>query len=100
MKKSLLLVGMMLVIAVAMAGCATSGDLAKVQAQEQMLDAKVDQALKDAQAAKVTADTAKLQADEAAARAEKAELMAQDRERAADERAERAEASFRNSMRK
>jgi len=40
MKKSFLLVSMMLVVATSLTGCATSRDLAKVQAQEQVIDAK------------------------------------------------------------
>ncbi len=34
MKKSLLVISMMLVLAIALGGCATTGDLEKVQAQE------------------------------------------------------------------
>ena len=73
MKKSLLVISMMLVLAIAVGGCATTGDLEKVQAQEKLIDAKADQAAQDAQAAKAAADAATLKANEAAARAEEAE---------------------------
>jgi murein lipoprotein len=100
MKKCLLLISMMLVLPITLIGCATSGDLEKVQAQQKMIDAKADQALQDAQAAKAAADAAKVQADEAAARAADAEKAAQERERIADEKAKKADASFQKSMRK
>jgi murein lipoprotein len=92
MKKSLLVISMMLVLATMM-GCATTGELEKVQAQQKLIDAKADQALQDAQAAKAAADAAKLKADDA----EKAAL---ERERIADEKAKRADAAFQKSMRK
>ena len=92
MKKSLLVISMMLVLA-AMMGCATTGELEKVQAQQKLIDAKADQALQDAQTAKASADAAKLQADVA----EKAAL---ERERIADEKAAKADAAFQKSMRK
>jgi len=100
MKKNFLLASMMLVLAFALTGCATSGDLAKVQAQEKMIDAKADQALQDAQTAKATADAAALKADAAATRAENAVKMAEEREKIADEKAARADAAFQKSMRK
>ena len=55
MKKSLLLISMVLVLTALMIGCATTGDLSKVQAQQKLIDAKADQALQDAQAAKTAA---------------------------------------------
>ncbi|MGZ6208386.1 MAG: Lpp/OprI family alanine-zipper lipoprotein, partial [Syntrophales bacterium] len=58
MKKSLLVISMMLVLAIALGGCATTGDLEKVQAQEMQNRAKADQAAQDAQAAKAAADQA------------------------------------------
>jgi murein lipoprotein len=100
MKKSLLVISMMLVLPVTLIGCATSGDLEKVQAQQKLIDAKADQAAQDAQAAKAAADAAKLKADDAAARAEQAEKAAAERERIADEKAQRADAAFNKSMRK
>lgn len=93
MKKGLLLIAMMLVLPTLLIGCATSGDLEKVQAQQNLINAKAEQALQDAQAAKAAADAAKLQADDATARAENAI-------KAADEKAKKADAAFQNSMRK
>jgi murein lipoprotein len=100
MKKILLLISMMLVLPITLIGCATSGDLEKVQAQQKLIDAKADQALQDSQAAKASADAAKVKADDAAARAEEAEKAAAERERIADEKAQRADAAFQKSMRK
>ena len=93
MKRTLLVISMMLVLPVTMIGCATSGDLEKVQAEQKLINAKADQALQDAQTAKASADAAKLQADVA----EKAAL---ERERIADEKAAKADAAFQKSMRK
>jgi murein lipoprotein len=100
MKKSFLLISMMLVLPVTLIGCATTSELEKVQAQQKLIDAKADQALQDAQAAKVAADAAKLKADDATARAENAEKAASERERIADEKAKRADTAFQKSMRK
>jgi len=93
MMRTLLVISMMLVLPVTMIGCATSGDLEKVQAEQKLINAKADQALQDAQTAKASADAAKLQADVA----EKAAL---ERERIADEKAAKADAAFQKSMRK
>ncbi|MRR56426.1 MAG: hypothetical protein EG822_18325 [Deltaproteobacteria bacterium] len=100
MKKSLMLITMMLVLPMTLIGCATSGDLEKVQAQQKLIDAKAEQALQDSQAAKAAADAAKLEADQANARAAEAEKAAAERERIADEKAQRADAAFQKSMRK
>jgi murein lipoprotein len=100
MKKSLLLISMMFVLVITLMGCATSGDLEKVQAQQKLIDAKADQALQDAQAAKTAADAAKLKADDATARADNAEKAALERERIADVKAKRADAAFQKSMKK
>ena len=100
MKKSLLLISMMLVPIITLMGCATSGDLEKVQAEQKLINAKADQALQDAQAAKASADAAKLEANEATTRAENAEKAALERERIANEKAQRADAAFQKSMRK
>jgi len=100
MKKSLMLITMMLVLPMTLIGCATSGDLEKVQAQQKLIDAKAEQALQDSQAAKAAADAAKLEADQANARAADAEKAAAERERIADEKAQRADAAFQKSMRK
>ena len=93
MKIRLVVVSMMLVLGAMLAGCATTGDMEKVQAQQKLIDAKADQALQDAQAAKASADAAKARADEA-------EKKAAERERIADEKAARADAAFQKSMRK
>ncbi len=98
--KKLLLIAMMLVLPITMIGCATTGDLEKVQEQQKLLDAKAEQALQDAQAAKASADAAKAKADESSARAEDAIKAAQERERIADEKAQRADAAFKKSMKK
>jgi len=58
MKKSLLVISMMIALAMAVGGCATKGDLEQVQAQEKMIGAKADQAAQDAQAAKAAAEAA------------------------------------------
>jgi murein lipoprotein len=100
MKKSLLLISMMLVLAITLMSCATSGDLEKVQAQEKLIGAKADQAAQNAQDAKAAADAAALKADAAAARAENAVKMAEEREKIADEKARRADAAFQKSMKK
>ena len=100
MKKCLSMCSMMLVLAIAVAGCATTADLEKVQAQEKMIDAKADQALRDAQAAKASADAATLKAEEAAARAENAIKMAEERERIAAEKTKMADEAFQKSMKK
>ena len=100
MKKGLLVFSMMLVLAIAMVGCATKGDLEQVQTQEKLIGAKADQAAQDAQAAKASADAAVMKANEAAARAEVAEKRAAERERIADEKAKQADETFRKSMKK
>ncbi len=100
MKKRFLLIPMMFVVAVSLMSCATTGDLEKVQAQERMNNAKAEQALQDAQAAKAAADAAALKADAAAARAEAATKRAEEKERIADEKAKQAETLFQKSMKK
>jgi len=107
MKKSLLLISMMLALAIAAGGCATKGDLEQVQAREKIIGAKADQAAQDAQAAKAAAEAATLKANEAMARAEEAEKRDEERERIADEKAriadekaKQAEAAFQKSMKK
>jgi murein lipoprotein len=100
MKKSLLVISMMLALAIAVGGCATKGDLEQVEAREKAIGAKADQAALDAQAAKAAADEATLKADEAVARAEEAIKRAEERERIADEKAKQADAVFQKSMKK
>src|SRR4030066_1613462 len=91
MKKSLLVISMMLVLAITVGGCATKGDLQKVQSQEMLIGAKADQAAQDARAARAAADAATLKAEAAATRAENAVKMAEERERIAEEKAKIAE---------
>ncbi|MDO8944728.1 MAG: Lpp/OprI family alanine-zipper lipoprotein [Desulfobacterales bacterium] len=114
MKKILFLFSMVLVIGTLVTGCATTGELEKVQAQQKMSDAKADQALKDSQAAKSAADAAKVKADETSARADSALKAAEEREKIAAEKekiavekeliaaekAKKAEAAFEKSMKK
>ena len=107
MKKSLLVISMMLALAIAVGGCATKGELEQVQAREMMIGAKADQAAQDAQAAKAAAEEAILKANEAAVRAEEAEKRADERERIADEKAriadekaKQADIIFQKSMKK
>ncbi|MGD8900073.1 MAG: Lpp/OprI family alanine-zipper lipoprotein, partial [Desulfobacterales bacterium] len=70
MKKSLLVLSIILALAIALGGCATKGDLEVVQAREKAIGAKADQAAQDAEAARVAADEAVRKAEEAVARAE------------------------------
>ena len=100
MKKSLLVISMMLVLAITVGGCATKGDLKQVQSQEMQNRAKADQAVQDSQAAKAAADAATIKANEAAASAENAVKMAKEREKIAEEKAKRADDAFRKSMKK
>jgi murein lipoprotein len=100
MKKSLFMISIMLVLTIAVWGCATKGDLARVESQEKLIGAKADQAAQDAQAAKAAADAATLKANEAAARAEEAVKRAEERERIADEKTKRADNIFQKSMKK
>ena len=100
MKKSLLVISIMLVFAIALGGCATQSDLEKVQAQEMQNRAKADQVAQDAQAAMAAADAATFKADEATARAENVVRQAEERERIADEKVANADATFQKSMRK
>ena len=100
MKKSLLLFSMMLVLTALMVGCATTGDLEKVQTQQKLIDAKADQALQNAQAAKTAADAATVKADETSVRADNAIKAAEERERIADEKAKKADEAFHKSMKK
>ena len=100
MKKSLLVISMMLVLAGALGGCATTGDLEKVQSQQMITGAKADQAAQDAQAARAAADAATLKAEAAATRAENALKMAEEKTLVADEKSKRADDMFRKSMKK
>ena len=107
MKKSLLVISMMLVLAITVGGCATKGDLQKVQSQEMLIGAKAGPAAKDPQAGKAAADAATLKAEAAATRAENAVKMAEERAKMAEEKAKiteekakKADAVFQKSMKK
>lgn len=98
MKKVLL--GISMVLAFGLWGCATSSDIERVEAQDKVIDAKADQAIQDAQAAKAAAQEAQAKADAAAARAEEALKKAEEREQIAAEKEKQAEALFQKSMKK
>ena len=103
MKKSLLVISMMLVFAISLMGCATTGDLEKMQAQEKEINAKADQALKasqDANANAVKAADAATRAENALKAAEERAKVAEERATVAEEKANKAEATFEKSMRK
>jgi murein lipoprotein len=100
MKKVLLGISLALMLALALGGCATSKDLEQVQTQSKLTDAKADQAIQDAQAAKVAAQEAQAKADAAAARAEEAVKKAEEREQIAAEKEQKAEELFKKSMKK
>ncbi len=89
MKKSLLAISIMFVLSLTLTGCATKGDLEKVQAENQQLNMKADEALKESQDAKAAA----MKANDAAVRAE-------ERAKLAEEKAQKSEAIFERSMRK
>jgi murein lipoprotein len=72
MKKSLLVISIVLALAIAIGGCATKGDLEEVQTREKAIGARADQAAQDAEAAKASADEAVRKANEAVDRAEEA----------------------------
>lgn len=96
MKKSLLAISIMFVLSLTLTGCATKGDLEKVQAENQQLNMKADQALKESQDAKAAA----AKANDAAVRAEEKAKMAEERANIAEEKAKKSEAIFERSMRK
>jgi murein lipoprotein len=100
MRRILLGISIVMILALGMWGCATTSDLDKMQAREKTIDAKADQAILDAQAAKAAADEAKIKADAAAARAEEAIKKAEEREQAAAEKQKEADALFKKSMKK
>ena len=103
MKKRLLVIAALFVFGITAMGCATKGDLQRVQAQEQQDNLKADQALKASQEANENAqrasEAAKV-AEERTRAAEERARVAEERARIAEARAERADAMFRGSMRK
>lgn len=116
MKKSFWVISLMVFLAVSVAGCATTGDLEKMQAQDKVINQKADQALQEAQEAKASAAQSKAElekanasaksAADAAARAEAALKAAEEKAAVAEQRASAAEekaeskATFEKSMRK
>jgi len=96
MKKSLLVISIMFVLASSLAGCATKGDLQKMQAEDQQINMKADEALKASQ----EANAAAAKATDAAARAEERAKIAEERANIAEEKAAKADAVFQRSMRK
>jgi murein lipoprotein len=91
MKKVFLVITTMLVLAMAVGGCATKGDLEAVEAREKAMAVKADQAAQDAEEARMAADEAITKANEAMDRAEQAEKRANEREALAAEKERMAE---------
>ena len=99
MKKRLLVISTMFLFGITIMGCATKGDLAKMQAQEQQTNLKADQALKASQEANETAmkasDASNQKADQALKASQEANETAMKRHlesvKAAEERARIAE---------
>ena len=96
MKKSLLVLSIMLILAITLMGCATTGDLEKLQRQENQTNLKADQALQAAQ----DANAAATRAENAAKIAEDKAKMAEDRAKIAEDKAEKADVIFKKSMKK
>jgi predicted Holliday junction resolvase-like endonuclease len=96
MKKSLLVLSIMLVLAITLMGCATTGDLEKLQRQENQTNLKADQALQAAQ----DANAAAARAENAAKMAEDRAKIAEDRAKMAEDKAEKADVIFKKSMKK
>jgi len=96
MKKSLLVISTMFVLSITLMGCATKGDLQKMQAEDQQINMKADEALKASQ----DANAAAVKAAEAAARAEERAKIAEERATIAEEKAQKADAVFKRSMKK
>ena len=106
MKKTLLVLSTIVLFGIGVAGCATKGDLAKMQAQGQQTNLKADQALKASQEANENAQKASeassmradqaakaaQDANDAAMKAAEAVKAAEERARVAEERATAAEA--------
>jgi len=109
MKKGLLAIATVVVFGVIAMGCATKGDLEKMQAQRQQTDLKADQALQASQQASEAAMKASQAADLKADQALKAAQQANEAAQVADQKAQAAEAqaeaarannTFKQSMKK
>lgn len=96
MKKALMVISIVFVFGITMAGCATKSDLAKMQADDQQINLKADQALKASQEANENA----MKATEAVRAAEQRAQAAEERADLAEAKAEKANAMFRGSMKK
>lgn len=96
MKKALMVISIVFVFGITMAGCATKSDLAKMQADDQQINLKADQALKASQEANDNA----MKAAESVKAAEERAQAAEERANLAEAKAEKANAMFRGSMRK
>ncbi|OPY62277.1 MAG: hypothetical protein A4E57_04023 [Syntrophorhabdaceae bacterium PtaU1.Bin034] len=96
MKKTLVVISTMFVFGISVMGCATKGDLEKVQAQEQQTSLKADEALKASREANENA----IKAADAVRAAEERAKVAEERAAEAEARADRANAMFKGSMRK
>jgi hypothetical protein len=96
MKKALLIISIVFVFGITMAGCATKSDIAKMQADDQQINLKADQALKASQEANENA----MKAAEAVKAAEERAQAAEERAALAEAKAEKANAMFRGSMKK
>jgi hypothetical protein len=92
MKKGILAIFTVFLFGIAIVGCATQGDLAKMKAQEQQTDLKADQALKASQEANEAAMKASQASDQKADQALKAAQEANEAAKLAEERAQAAEA--------
>ncbi len=62
----------MVCFAISVAGCATTGDLEKLQTENKVINQKADQALQEAQAAKASAAQSQAELDQANAAAKSA----------------------------
>ncbi len=96
MKKGLLVISAVFVFGITVTGCATKSDIAKMQADDQQLNLKADQALKASQEANENA----MKATEAVKAAEERAQAAEERAALAEARAEKANTMFRGSMKK
>jgi len=109
MKKAFFAIAMMVIFGIIVMGCATKGDLEKMQAQQQQTDLKADQALKASQQASEAAMKASQAADQKADQALQTAQQANEAAKTADQKAQAAEAqveaakannTFKQSMKK
>ncbi len=96
MKKHLLVILTVFVFGITVAGCATKSDITKMQADDQQINLKADQALKASQEANENA----MKAAEAVKAAEQRAQAAEERATLAEAKAEKANTMFKGSMKK